>query len=399
MTSSRIAGPAEGPHDPAVVAPQVEGDDDVALLEQGDVAHDDDLVAIEQGDAVPEACELVGELCGDSTGCLPRQHPHLAARVGQQVDRRPERGRVDALQRLVHVVELDRQAAPEEVGRRRLPDALCGRAQLAPQLPLHRFLQPGEAVVAELGRQAHHRGGTRSGLARQVGDRPEGDELRVLQHHVRHPALGRRQPPPASVIARATSTGPDASCRNGHSERVYDWSDGSDTSGRRGHGEHDRAVADDAPTGAPRPIRRAALYARAHAAPLVVDARGERFDLGALLPHLARRPGLRARRRPQHPPAPRRRARRADRLRRRSPVGRRAPPAGHSRRSRARHAAAPDRLPGQRRRQRVHAPHRRSHVWASPSATSPSTAATSAEHPAGPGHRGAGRSPPPRRSS
>ncbi len=190
----RLASPAEGLHDPAVVAAQVEGDDDVARLEQGDVAHHDDLVAVEQRDAAAEAGQLPGELGGDPTGCLPRQHPHLAAVVGQQVDRRPERGRVDALQRLVHVVELDRQAAPEQVGGRRLPDALGRRAQLAPQLPLHRFLQAGEAVVAELGRQAHHRGGTRSGLARQVGDRSEGDELRVLEHDVGHPPLGRREP-------------------------------------------------------------------------------------------------------------------------------------------------------------------------------------------------------------
>lgn len=63
--------------------------------------------------------------------------------VGQCVGlQRPQRGG--------DVVELELQVATDGIGGGRLADALCRRPQLAGERVLHRRLQPGETVVAEL---------------------------------------------------------------------------------------------------------------------------------------------------------------------------------------------------------------------------------------------------------
>ena len=87
-----------------------------------------------------------------------------------------------------------------------LPDALGGGAEPVGQLALHLFLQRREAGEPELHGEPDDGRAARVGPAGDVGDGPEGDRLRVGQHDVRDPALGRRELVAAFV---------DASCDHG----------------------------------------------------------------------------------------------------------------------------------------------------------------------------------------
>jgi hypothetical protein len=80
------------------------------------------------------------------------------------------------------------------VGRRLVADPLHGRSQLPGEVAADRRLQLRPAVVAELHREAHHRG--RPGACRlgQLGNGAERDDLRSGEHDGGDPPLGRGQP-------------------------------------------------------------------------------------------------------------------------------------------------------------------------------------------------------------
>ena len=82
------------------------------------------------------------------------QHEHVTAEVGEQGHDGVEGGRVDGVERRLHVGQLGRAVAGDRLIAGQLADALGGRAQLAGEVALDRRLQRTEAVEAELAGQA-----------------------------------------------------------------------------------------------------------------------------------------------------------------------------------------------------------------------------------------------------
>ena len=140
-----------------------------------------------------QRAEVVDELLGDAALGLAGQHEHGSVEVAEQLDHPLEVGPVDRAEGRLHVgdhrgvVQLERLLAVE------LPDPFDGRTQLAAEIALHRRLQRREPVEAELGRQPDHRGRAGRRLGGEIGHGAEGHELRPLEHHLRHPSLGRRE--------------------------------------------------------------------------------------------------------------------------------------------------------------------------------------------------------------
>jgi hypothetical protein len=116
---------------------------------------------------------------------------------------------VDTFQGALDVVELEAHRTGDHLARLAFPDALGRRPQAMGQLVLDLLLQLGEPAEAELHGEPDDGGATGVGPAGDVGDRSEGDRLRMRQHDVGDATFGGRQFVAAFVDASGDHGGTD----------------------------------------------------------------------------------------------------------------------------------------------------------------------------------------------
>ena len=186
-----LGGRAGGVEHPALVAAQVDHDDDVAGPGGASCGRPRTLGARRRSSTPARSRpRSVGEAVRRCRRCAsPARTRDLARRaVGQQVDRAVERGRGRRASRVASTLSSSRPGC----GRARRGPAgsrmrsAAGRRRCA-ELGLDGGLQLDEAVVPELGRQPHDGGAAGPGPAGQVGHRAEGDRLGVVDARPRPP--------------------------------------------------------------------------------------------------------------------------------------------------------------------------------------------------------------------
>ena len=177
-TRPALSRAARGVDHPPVVPAQVDGDEHVVGAQQGDRAAHRDVVAVDQRHVVAQRAEVADELHRDALRRVARQDEDPSARVGEMLDDVGQRRRRPALSSVACTLSSSScRCATDDVAGGRLADPLGRRAELAGQVVLHRCLQRGEAVEAQLGGQAHHGRRARSCCCGQIGHRAERDQL------------------------------------------------------------------------------------------------------------------------------------------------------------------------------------------------------------------------------
>ncbi len=187
-------GHGERVEKPAVVAPEVDGDDDRLCGRQRECLQDIDLVPTDELDIRPELQQVVHELRRDATRCRARQDAHRAGVVGQQADHGGEHVGVEGREGSGHVALLGCSVPTGEViDTAELSDALGSRPELGGEFTLDVALHADESVVAEFRGEADHGGRSRLGCGRDLGDRAERDDLRRHEQDVGDASLRRRE--------------------------------------------------------------------------------------------------------------------------------------------------------------------------------------------------------------
>ena len=192
---ARLGGRLDRGDDPALVAAEVDGDDDVARAPDrrgaGRVAASGPSTQLTRR---PEQGEVVGEAGGR---CRLRrvagQHPDASCACRPAASTaRSNVGAVDGVEGGGHVVGFHLRAArptASDAGSPRMRSA-AGRRRLA-ELVLHGGLQPHEAVVAELRREPHDRGPAGAARPPTSATVPKATASGSREHDLGHPALGR----------------------------------------------------------------------------------------------------------------------------------------------------------------------------------------------------------------